>query len=127
MEGRSLPTRLFRTWEIRAIIRNRMILRQRLGQVRGGSAALLLGLPGVALFVCPSPAVAQAIGTIQVTAPVQPTPAAWTTLAATAELATRGATTGAAGRLDRGLARLELERASADPHLVRIRVDYLHN
>jgi hypothetical protein len=103
-----------------------MIPRQWLGQVRGASAALLLGLPGVALFVCPSSAVAQAIGTMQVTARVQPSPAAWPTLAATAELATRGAT-GAAGRLDRGLARLELERATADPHLVRIRVDYLRN
>jgi hypothetical protein len=127
MEGRSLPARLFRTLKIRAIIRNRMILRQWLGQVRGVSAALLLGLPGVALFVCPSSAVAQAIGTMQVTARVQPSPAAWPTLDATAELATRGAATGAAGRLDRGLARLELEPASTDPHLVRIRVDYLHN
>lgn len=104
-----------------------MILRQRLSQVRGVSAALLLGLPGVALVVHPSPAAAQAIGTMQVTARVQPSPAAWPTLAATAELAARGATTGASGRLDRGLARLELERATADPHLVRIRVDYLHN
>jgi len=127
MQRRSLPTHLFRTLEIRAIIWNRMILRQWLGQVRGASAALLLGLPGVALFVCPSPAVAQAIGTMQVTARVQPSPAAWPTLAATEELARRGATTGAAGRLDRGLAHLELEPATTDPHLVRIRVDYLHN
>jgi hypothetical protein len=104
-----------------------MILRQRFGTIRGTVAALLLGLPGVALVVRPSPAAAQAIGTMQVTARVQPSPAAWPTLAATAELAGRGATTGAAGRLDRGLARLELDRAPADPHLVRIRVDYLRN
>jgi hypothetical protein len=104
-----------------------MILRQRFGRIRGAGAALLLGLPGAALAVRPHPAAAQAIGTMQVTARVQPYPAAWPTLAATAELAARGATTGAAGRLDRGLARLEVERATADPHLVRIRVDYLRN
>jgi hypothetical protein len=57
---------------------------------------------------------------MQVTARVQPAPAAWPTLAATAELA-------AAGRLDRGLARLELQRVPGDPERVTIRVDYLRN
>ncbi len=64
---------------------------------------------------------------MQVTARVQPAPAAWPTLAATAELARLATTTEAAVRLERGLARLELERVPADPDRVRIRVDYLRN
>jgi hypothetical protein len=119
--------RLFRTSVIRAIITNRMILRHRLGPPRGLGAALLLGLPGMALAVRPSPSAAQAIGTMQVTARVQPAPAAWPTLAATAELAADAAGTEFAGRLDRGLARLELQRVPADPQRVTIRVDYLRN
>jgi hypothetical protein len=62
---------------------------------------------------------------MQVTARVQPAPAAWPTLAATAELAADAA--GTAGRLDRGLARLELQRVPGDPERVTIRVDYLRN
>jgi len=64
---------------------------------------------------------------MQVTARVQPAPAAWPTLAAAAELAATAIGTEAAGRLDRGLARLELEPAPADPHRLTIRVDYLRN
>ncbi len=64
---------------------------------------------------------------MQVTARVQPAPAAWPTLAATAELAADAADTESAGRLDRGLARLELQRGPADPQRVTIRVDYLRN
>jgi hypothetical protein len=104
-----------------------MILRPRLDPPRGLGAALLLGLSGAALAVRPSPLAAQAIGTMQVTARVQPAPAAWPTLAATAELAATAIGTEAAGRLDRGLARLELEPAPADPHRLTIRVDYLRN
>jgi len=90
-------------------------------------AVLLLGVPGVAVAVRPTPVAAQGIGTMQVTARVQPAPAAWPTLAATAELADLGTATDAAVRLDRGLARLELERVPAGPGRVRIRVDYLRN
>ena len=79
------------------------------------------------MAVRPTPAAAQAIGTMQVIARVQPAPAAWPTLAATAELADLGSTTDSAIRLDRGLARLELERLPGDPDRVRIRVDYLRN
>ncbi len=64
---------------------------------------------------------------MQVTARVQPAPAAWPTLAATAELAAGATGTESAGRLDRGLARLELQRGPADPQRVTIRVDYLRN
>ncbi|HEU4954327.1 MAG TPA: hypothetical protein VFT28_07130 [Gemmatimonadales bacterium] len=64
---------------------------------------------------------------MQVTARVQPAPAAWPTLAATAELAGTAVGAESAGRLDRGLARLELERAPADSHRLTIRVDYLRN
>ena len=104
-----------------------MILRHRLGPSRGLTAALLLTLPGAAVAVCPTPATAQALGTMQVVARVQPAPAAWPTLAATAELAGLGASAEATTRLDRGLARLELERVAADPDRIRIRVDYLRN
>ena len=75
----------------------------------------------------PTPLAAQAIGTMQVIARVQPAPAAWPTLAATLELADLSITADTAIRLDRGLARLELERLPADPERVRIRVDYLRN
>ncbi len=64
---------------------------------------------------------------MQVTARVQPAPAAWPTLAATAELAANAVGTESAGRLDRGLARLELQRVPEDPQRVTIRVDYLRN
>ncbi|HKU62055.1 MAG TPA: hypothetical protein VJQ44_12605 [Gemmatimonadales bacterium] len=74
----------------------------------------------------PAPVAAQSIGTMQVTARVQPAPAAWSTLAATAELAS-DATIEAGARLDRGLARLELERVPEEPDRVLIRVDYLRN
>ena len=63
---------------------------------------------------------------MQVVARVEPAPAAWPTLAATAELAAEAGTE-SAGRLDRGLARLALEPVPADPRRVTIRVDYLHN
>ena len=64
---------------------------------------------------------------MQVTARVQPAPEAWPTLAATAELAANAARSEAAGRLDRGLARLELQRVPEAPQRVTIRVDYLRN
>ena len=64
---------------------------------------------------------------MQVTARVQPAPAAWPTLAATAELAANAAGTESDGLLDRGLARLELHRAPDDPQRVTIQVDYLRN
>jgi hypothetical protein len=104
-----------------------MILRHRLAPPRGLSAGLLLALPGAVVAARPVPAAAQAIGTMQVTARVEPAPAAWPTLAATTDLARLGATVEATARLERGLARLELERVASDPDRVRIRVDYLRN
>jgi hypothetical protein len=104
-----------------------MILRHRLAHPRGISAGLLLALPGAVVAARPVPAAAQAIGTMQVTARVEPAPAAWPTLAATTDLARLGATVEATARLERGLARLELERVASDPDRVRIRVDYLRN
>ena len=64
---------------------------------------------------------------MQVAARVQLAPAAWPTLAATAALAADATGTESAGRLDRGLARLERQRVPADPQRVTIRVDYLRN
>jgi hypothetical protein len=104
-----------------------MILRHRLAPPRGLSAGLLLALLGAVVAARPVPAAAQAIGTMQVTARVEPAPAAWPTLAATTDLARLGATVEATARLERGLARLELERVASDPDRVRIRVDYLRN
>ena len=79
------------------------------------------------MAVRPTPLAAQAIGTMQVIARVQPAPAAWPTLAATLELADLSTTADTTIRLDRGLARLELERVPTDPDRVTIRVDYLRN
>jgi hypothetical protein len=62
---------------------------------------------------------------MQVTARVSPAPAAWPTLAATAELAASADAASGPGRVELGLARLELERG--DARRVRIRVDYLRN
>jgi hypothetical protein len=104
-----------------------MILRHRLDPPRGLTAVLLLTLPGAAVAVRPSPAAAQALGTMQLIARVQPAPAAWSTFAATAELAGLVTSAEATTRLDRGLARLELERVAAEPDRIRIRVDYLRN
>jgi len=125
--GLGFPVRLFRTFEIRGIIPNRMILRHRFSAPRGLTAVLLLGVPGAVVAVRPTPVAAQAIGTMQVIARVQPAPAAWSTLAATLELADLSTTTDTAIRLSRGLARLELERVPGDPDRVTIRVDYLRN
>jgi len=75
----------------------------------------------------PPAASAQAIGTMQVTALVAPAPAAWSTLGATAELAAAADTATGSARLERGLARLELELGARDLRRVRIRVDYLRN
>ena len=75
----------------------------------------------------PAPAGAQGLGTMQVTATVAAAPAAWPTLAATAELAAGAATPDRPTRLDLGLARLELEAEATQARRVRIRVDYLRN
>jgi hypothetical protein len=104
-----------------------MILRHRFSAPRGLTAVLLLGVPGAVVAVRPTPVAAQAIGTMQVIARVQPAPAAWSTLAATLELADLSTTADTPIRLSRGLARLELERVPADPDRVTIRVDYLRN
>ena len=75
-------------------------------------------------MVCPPTAAAQALGTMQVTALVSPAPAAWPTFAAAAELAATAGGADGRGRVELGLARLQLE---ADARRVRIRVDYLRN
>lgn len=63
---------------------------------------------------------------MQVSARVQPAPAAWPSLNATAELAGHAGSAEAV-RMERGLAQLELERVPANPSRLRIRVDYLRN
>jgi hypothetical protein len=118
---------LFRRFDFGAIISYRMVLRHRMGPPRGLAAVLLLGLPGAAAVARPPAASAQAIGTMQVTALVSPAPAAWSTLGATAELAAAADTAAGSLRLQRGLARLELEPGARDPRHLRIRVDYLRN
>lgn len=123
----AFPSSLFRTSDFGAIISKRMILRHRSTPAPGLAAVLLFGLSGGAAIVCPAPASAQVIGTMQVTALVSPAPAAWPAVAATAELAANGYTTGGSGRIDLGLARLELEPVARDLRRVRIRVDYLRN
>ncbi len=64
-----------------------MIPRHRPSPPRGVVAALLPTLLGALGLVRPPAASAQALGTMQVTARVAPSPAAWPTLAAAAELA----------------------------------------
>jgi hypothetical protein len=98
-----------------------------MGPPRGLAAVLLLGVPGAGAVVRPPAASAQAIGTMQVTALVSPAPAAWSTLGATAELAAAADTGAGVLRLERGLARLELEPGARDLRRVRVRVDYLRN
>ena len=98
-----------------------------MGPPRGLTAALLLWVPGAAAMLRPPAASAQAVGTMQVTALVSPAPAAWSTLGATAELAAAADTAGGPARLERGLARLELDPGSRDLRRVRVRVDYLRN
>ncbi|HEU4955410.1 MAG TPA: hypothetical protein VFT28_12575, partial [Gemmatimonadales bacterium] len=66
MGALGFPVRLFRTFEIRGIIPNRMILRHRFSAPRGLTAVLLLGVPGAVVAVRPTPVAAQAIGTMQV-------------------------------------------------------------
>jgi hypothetical protein len=78
-------------------------------------------------MVRPPAASAQALGTMQVTARVALSPAAWPTLAAAAELGAGADLTRGGRRVERGLARLELEPGDRDAHRVRIRVDYLRN
>jgi len=79
------------------------------------------------MIVRPPIVSAQARGTMQVTALVTPAPAAWPSWAATAMLAVAADTTAGSRRLERGLARLELEPGARESRQVRIRVDYLRN
>jgi hypothetical protein len=88
---------------------------------------MLLAILGAAGVVCPSAASAQAIGTVQVSARVSLAPGAWATLAAATELAAGTEATAGATRLERGLARLELDPGPRDGRRVRVRVDYLRN
>jgi hypothetical protein len=106
---------------------DRMILRHRSCPRRGSAAVPLLVVLGAASGLRPSAASAQALGTMQVTARVTPATEAWPTLAATAELAADAGVSGGVARLERGLARLELEPGAPQARLVRIRVDYLRN
>jgi hypothetical protein len=64
---------------------------------------------------------------MQVTARVAPSPAAWPTLAAAAELAAGADTLRGGRRVERGLARVELAPGDQDARRVSIRVDYLRN
>jgi hypothetical protein len=104
-----------------------MILRHRSSRPGGLAAVLFPALLGALGVVWPPTAAAQALGTMQVTARVQPAPAAWPTLAATAQLAVQAGVSASAGRLDVGLARVALEDGLLNPRRVRIRVDYLRN
>jgi len=105
----------------------RMISRHGSDRIRGLPAPLTLLLAGAAFASAPPSAAAQAIGTLQVTARVQPAPSAWPALAAAADLAARADGGPAGPAVDIGLARLTVEDAGPDPRSVRLRIDYLRN
>jgi len=125
--GVAFPNQLFRSSDFSGIISNRMILRHRPHPPHGLPAVLLPALAGGMALVCPPAASAQAIGTMQVTALVVPAPAAWPTLAATAQLAALAEASIGPSRLEAGLAQLEREPDGPETRRVLIRVDYLRN
>lgn len=105
----------------------RMILRHGSDRIRGLPAPVTLLLVVAALVWAPPGAAAQAIGTLQVTARVQPAPSAWPALAAAADLAVRAAGDLAAPAVDVGLVRLTVDDTALDPRSLRLRIDYLRN